>query len=80
MSISEARHIDCMEFMKTIPDKYFDLAIVDPNYTDEFYIPANGKCAHVNKSYNLNSLNQGKPNIKYFTELKELVKIKSFGV
>ena len=24
--------IDCMEFMKTIPDKHYDLAIVDPPY------------------------------------------------
>ena len=30
--ISEARNIDCMEYMKTIPDKFFDLAIVDPPY------------------------------------------------
>lgn len=27
-----AYNIDCMEFMKTLPDKYFDLAIVDPPY------------------------------------------------
>ena len=25
-------NIDCMEYMKTLPDKYFDLAIVDPPY------------------------------------------------
>lgn len=25
-------NIDCMEYMKNIPDKYFDLAIVDPPY------------------------------------------------
>lgn len=25
-------NIDCMDFMKDIPDKYFDLAIVDPPY------------------------------------------------
>ena len=25
---------DCMEGMKKIPDKYFDLAIVDPPYGD----------------------------------------------
>ena len=25
-------HIDCMEYMATVPDKYFDLAIVDPPY------------------------------------------------
>jgi site-specific DNA-methyltransferase (adenine-specific) len=29
---SEFLNIDCMEFMKDIPDKYFDLAICDPPY------------------------------------------------
>lgn len=29
---SEVFLIDCMEYMKTMPDKYFDLAIVDPPY------------------------------------------------
>ena len=28
--ISEAYNIDCMEYMATLPDKAFDLAIVDP--------------------------------------------------
>lgn len=32
MSESVALNIDCMEYMKTIPDKYFDLAVVDPPY------------------------------------------------
>jgi site-specific DNA-methyltransferase (adenine-specific) len=27
-----AYNIDCMEYMKTLPDKVFDLAIVDPPY------------------------------------------------
>lgn len=30
--ISEVRNIDCMEGMKEFPDKFFDLAIVDPPY------------------------------------------------
>ena len=30
--ISEVYNIDCMEFMKSIPNKYFDLACADPNY------------------------------------------------
>ncbi len=25
-------NMDCMEYMRTVPDKYFDLAIVDPPY------------------------------------------------
>jgi len=30
--ISEVHNIDCMEFMRDIPDKFFDLAVVDPEY------------------------------------------------
>ena len=32
MPISEVYNMDCMEYMKNIPDKFFDLAIVDPQY------------------------------------------------
>jgi len=32
MPHSEVHNIDCLEFMKTLPDKFFDLAIVDPPY------------------------------------------------
>ena len=32
MSKSEAFNMDCMEGMKQYPDKYFDLAVVDPPY------------------------------------------------
>lgn len=27
-------NIDCMEYMRTVPDKYFDLAVCDPPYFD----------------------------------------------
>jgi len=30
--ISEAYLMDCMEYMATVPDKWFDLAVVDPPY------------------------------------------------
>ena len=30
--ISEVHNIDCMEFMRGLPDKFFDLAVVDPPY------------------------------------------------
>ena len=29
---SEVYNMDCMEYMRTLPDKYFDLAIADPPY------------------------------------------------
>lgn len=34
MAISEAFNRDCLEAMKEYPDKYFDLAVVDPPYGD----------------------------------------------
>ena len=30
-----AYNVDCMEYMATLPDKAFDLAVVDPPYGDE---------------------------------------------
>jgi len=30
--VSEVHNIDCMEFMRTLPDGYFDLSIADPPY------------------------------------------------
>ena len=32
MAISEAYNCDCLEYMRTLPDKFFDLAIADPPY------------------------------------------------
>lgn len=32
--MTEAFNVDCMEYMRSVPDKYFDLAVVDPPYGD----------------------------------------------
>lgn len=32
MPLSEVYNIDCMEYMATVPDGHFDIAIVDPPY------------------------------------------------
>ena len=32
MAESITLNCDCMEYMKKVPDKFFDLAIVDPPY------------------------------------------------
>ena len=32
MPISETYNIDCMEYMKTLPDNAFDLCVCDPPY------------------------------------------------
>ena len=32
MASNVAYNVDCMDYLKTVPDKYFDLAVVDPPY------------------------------------------------
>ncbi len=61
--------MDCVAGMKEYPDKYFDLAVVDPPYSDNFNT---GACAN-NKAkkgkYDISTLNGMKPTVDYFTEL-----------
>lgn len=45
MNISEVTNEDCMEMMKRFPDKFFDLAVVDPPYGLNF-----GKFNRTNKN------------------------------
>mgnify|MGYP001207947947 CR=1 FL=1 len=73
MSKTKAYNIDCMEYMATLPDKAFELAIVDPPYMDTFKITAKGSMARVNQ-YNLDSLNNNAPDEDYFKELLRVSK------
>lgn len=34
MPISEVYNVDCLEYMRSLPDKHFDLCIADPPYRD----------------------------------------------
>ena len=72
-------NMDCMEAMKEMPDKYFDLAIVDPPYGIGF-----GEFNRTNKDsqgnrYKANKYKNGKwdgdiPDDDYFEELKRVSK------
>lgn len=70
----ELLHIDCMEYMKGLPDNAFDLAIVDPPYLDNYAAMQNlntdmkGKKAKVGK-YHYNSLENAAPKAEYFEQL-----------
>ena len=66
-------NIDCMLFMKEIPDNYYELAIVDPPYMNVFSIPASNNCSEVKRNYNLKTLNE-QPKDEYFIELKRISK------
>lgn len=60
-----AYNMDCMEFMKSLPDKAFDLAVVDPPYRDQ---AENQPTKDMRKSGKMDSFGD-KPNEKYFEEL-----------
>lgn len=64
-------NVDCMEFMRTLPDKAFDLAIVDPPYgigagSVSF---KNGTSKTVKNYYKTNDWDLQRPDINYFKEL-----------
>ncbi len=70
MPESIALNIDCMEYMKTVPDKFFSLAIVDPPYGIGDFIQGIGKQKkHINWSVEWNN---SIPNSEYFVELKRV--------
>ena len=70
-------HADCMEIMAQYPDKYFDLAIVDPPYginADTKQDKVAGKRGHHKtsgryKKYNLTNWDNETPTIEYWNEL-----------
>lgn len=59
---------DCMDIMKDIPDKYFELAIVDPDYGIKRFEKGSLRFDKTNKYPNGLKLG-GKPNENYFDEL-----------
>jgi site-specific DNA-methyltransferase (adenine-specific) len=67
----ELLNIDCMEYMKGVPDKYFDLAIVDPPYgigANKMQL-GNGK-HKINRGSN--DWDNESPDLIYFSELQRI--------
>ena len=68
-------HADCMEVMATFPDKYFNLAIIDPPYGIERFKKCkqnddlNTKDVFANKFLNNEAFNNNKPTKEYWNEL-----------
>lgn len=61
---------DCMTYMATVPDKYFDLAIVDPPYgIGEYWMKSK-------KTYNYghHNWNDNMPDGEYFQQLFRISK------
>ena len=68
---SEVYLMDCIAGLKHYPDKYFDLAVVDPPYgigEDGKSNHSRGKCAKP-KLYTPKEWDKEPPSIEYFTEL-----------
>jgi len=64
-------NIDCMEFMKTVPDKHYELAIVDPPYgIGEDWKKRNNGIAFKHTTYD----NKKPPAPRYFKELMRVSK------
>lgn len=78
--ISDVRNCDCMEMMKEFPDKFFDLAIVDPPYG----IGASSMNMGIGKSKKSSKAKNRKwvsknwddlpPDISYFNEINRVSK------
>ena len=67
---------DCMEYMKDIPDNYYDLAVVDPPYgirEDGLKNHSRGKLA-TSKKYTPKSWDKESPKKEYFDELIRISK------
>ncbi len=62
-----ALNIDCMEYMKTLPDKAFDLAIVDPPYGIKIKARKNRKVQSI--AYKKVTWDNDIPSTGYFEEL-----------
>ena len=83
LELNELYNMDCMEGMKQFPDKYFDLAIVDPpygigilsmNYTKSGAVRTHGHAAARRRDYRKQGEWDIKPEKEYFAELERVSK------
>lgn len=75
MSISEVFNMDCMEYMRQFPDKYFELAVVDPPYGESDAInPVNNRSVHKANRRRYREFDNTKPSAMYFAELARVSK------
>lgn len=73
--VSEVKNMDCMEYMAQFPDKFFDLAVVDPPYginMDGGVIGISRKAQ--NKVYTKKDWDTKAPDAAYFEELRRVSK------
>lgn len=73
MPVSETYNVDCMEYMAGVPDKFFDLAIVDPPYNIVSQ-QKRGIGSRIDATGKMNDWNNKKPSPQYFLELYRVSK------
>lgn len=71
MPVSEVYNVDCMEYMKTIPDKYFDLCIADPPYGINKAFSARSRIAKYGQIVTVNDL---RPTKEMIDEIRRVSK------
>ena len=74
---NEVYLIDCMGFMKGVPDKYYDLAIIDPPYGIGIDGQKESICKnpkHNRKQHDKKNWDNAIPDKKYFKELERVSK------
>lgn len=66
-------NMDCMEGMKQYPDKYFDLAVVDPPYGISVNVNMGRRIGDKKSSYHkFSGLDKSIPDENYFLEIKRV--------
>lgn len=68
----ELLHTDCMKYMRGLPDKAFDLAIVDPPYGVGDFTRTTSRGKKVERSYPRAYWNDAVPAAEYFDELERV--------
>ena len=70
--MTELLNIDCMEYMKNVPNNYFDLAVVDPPYgiKRDGHLGVKAKNSNHNwKAHKFKGWDSEKPKLEYWHEL-----------
>lgn len=70
--MTEAYNMDCMEYMKTLPDNAFDLAVVDPPYGINRF--KHGETSRLRKYGSLTTVNDERPTAEFVAELRRVSK------
>ena len=73
LELNKLYNMDCMDGMKQFPDKYFELAIVDPPYGigagSKKFINRSSANERAEKFYKDNDWDKNRPSKEYFDEL-----------